>query len=208
MNLLIVSASQRSESQSVKVGHYIEQVVSSAGQFAQVEHVELCQINLPLFNGDFAGLKAEDSAWLPLQQKLEAADAYVFVTPEWSGQASPMLKNMLLICNQKYTGHKPAMLVSVVAGVNGAYPIAELRMNGFKNNKIVPIPDHVIVRDAESMLNAVEEGEEMASRDKTIRDRIEFSLLSLHQYAVGLSQVRTMKRDNPFPKQSRFASGM
>ena len=164
MKVLIISGSQRTESQSAKVGEYIASV---SKQFEQVEHLELCRANLPLFDADFSAIKAEDSPWPAIEKQLEQADAYVLITPEWSGMASPMLKNLLLMCNHSYTGHKPALLVSVVAGINGAYPLAELRMNGFKNNKIVAIPDHVIVRHAADMLNS-----DVAEADRNEFDEI------------------------------------
>ena len=122
--------------------------------------------------------------------------------------ASPLLKNLLLMANQAYTAHKPAMLVSVVAGINGAYPLAELRMNGFKNNKIVATPDHVIIRHVGDMLNPDVAKEDMNEFDDLTRQRIEYSLISLRQYADALLGVRELKKANPFPNEKAFASGM
>ena len=205
MKVLVVSGSQRTESQSAKVGEYIASVAS---QFEAVEHIELCRTGLPFFDADYKAIKAEDSAWPAIKKSLKEADAYVFVTPEWAGIASPMLKNMLLMCDQSYTGHKPALLVSVVAGINGAYPLAELRMNGFKNNKIVAIPDHVIVRHAANMLNEGVAQEDRDEFDQMTRDRIEFGLISLRQYGDALVGVRELKKANPYPNEKAFASGM
>lgn len=205
MKVLVVSGSQRTESQSAKVGEY---VASVAKQFEQVEHIELCRTNLPFFDADYKAIKSEDSPWPAIEKQLREADAYVFITPEWAGIASPMLKNLLLLCDQSYTGHKPALLMSVVAGINGAYPLAELRMNGFKNNKIVAIPDHVIVRNAGDMLNADVKEEDRNEFDQMTRQRIEFGLISLRQYADALVGVRALKKANPFPNEKVFGSGM
>lgn len=205
MKVLVVSGSQRTESQSAKVGEYIASV---AKQFDQVEHIELYRTNLPLFDADYKAIKSEDSPWPAIEKQLKEADAYVFITPEWAGMASPLLKNMLLMCDQSYTGHKPALLVSVVAGINGAYPLAELRMNGFKNNKIVAIPDHVIVRHAADMLNSDVAEADRNEFDEMTRQRIEFGMVSLRQYADALAGVREIKKANPFPNEKAFGAGM
>ena len=202
MNLVIVSGSQRLKSQSAKVANYL---LAQAGSFDSVEHIELCKFNLPFWDGEQGSKNAEGSAWPFIQKKVQKADALILISPEWGGFVTPILKNFLLMCDQQDTGHKPALLVSVVSGISGAYPIAELRMNALKNNKIVATPDHLIIRDVVQQLN----GEHaQTKRDQSLRDRIDYSLHMLYQYSQALLGVRQQHQHQPYPKQQEYIYGM
>ena len=63
------------------------------------------------------------------------------------------LKNFLLYCSKDELAHKPALLVSVSAGLGGSYPIAELRISSYKNNRLCYLPENVIIRNIETFLN-------------------------------------------------------
>lgn len=207
MNLLVVSGSQRTQSQSAKVAKYISDV---AGSFEQVSHLELCHYDLSYWDGDDISALSQDNPWMMIKHKLRKADAMVLITPEWGGMATPLLKSFLLMCHADDTAHKPALLVSVVSGISGAYPIAELRMNAFKNNKIVAIPEHLIVRNVNDVLNlqASSDIELISEQDLRIRGRIDHSLHTLYQYAQALSKLRILQQINPFHDQQNYAYGM
>jgi azobenzene reductase len=198
MKLLIVSASQRSPSQSAKVGGYLAE---QAQAFSQVVHLELCLYRLPFWDGDDAHRGPD---WPALDAHIADAEALVLITPEWGGMASPLLKNFLLMCNRQHTAHKPALIVSVCSGINGAYPVAEIKMNALKNNKLIPLPDHLIIRDAENVLNDQNGG----SRDSQLRGRIDYSLHMLAQYAQALKPLRQAHIHTPYPMQQEYAYGM
>ncbi len=200
MKYLVVSASQRFQSQSAKVAEFITREIKTK-QLAEAEHLELCGFNLPFWDGEQQNKGAD---WQRIETKVTAADALVLITPEWGGMATPLLKNFLLMCDSQHTAHKPVLLVAVVSGISGAYPISELRMNAMKNNKLVAVPDHLIVRDVEKMLNP----ECDSIRDARLRERIGYSLHMLAQYAAALAQIRFAHRDAPFPKQQEYCYGM
>ena len=201
MNLLVISGSQRTDSQSAKVANYLS---AEAKGYQEVSHLELCRYNLPFWDGEEKSKTVEGSPWTLISHKVRKADALVLITPEWGGMATPILKNFLLMCDKQETAHKPALLVSVVNGISGAYPIAELRMNALKNNKIVATPDHLIIRNVEQLLNA----EIGSQRDADIRDRIDYSLHMLHQYSQALVQIRQQHESQPYPKQQEYIYGM
>lgn len=167
MNLIIISASQRKDSQSVKVAQYIAEFVTG---YEKVTHFELCQYNLPL----------------------------------WGGMASPLLKNILLMCSSQDTVHKPVLLVGISSGISGVYPIAELRMNAFKNNKLVAIPDHLVLRNVEEILNDAE----LTERDIQVRHRIGYSLHVLYHYSKSLQALRTNLSIHPYNNEERYSYGM
>lgn len=201
MKLLIVSASQRPGSQSARVAGYLSE---HANQFNEIHHIELCQYVLPFWDGDRESAALQASDWHRISPLVKQADALILITPEWGGMASPMLKNFLLLCDNQDTAHKPALLVTVTSGISGSYPIAELKMNALKNNKLVPTPDHLIIRNVEQVL-----GERVVdSRDQGLRERIGYSLHMLAQYSVALSSIRLQHQDLPYPKQQEYVYGM
>ncbi|MCG9711492.1 NAD(P)H-dependent oxidoreductase [Shewanella insulae] len=201
MKLLIVSASQRPASQSARIAGYLSE---HANQFSDIQHIELCRYDLPFWDGDINGAALKASDWHRIAPLVEQSDALILITPEWGGMASPMLKNFLLLCDNQATAHKPALLVAVSSGISGAYPIAELKMNALKNNKLVPTPDHLIIRNVEQVLG---DGE-IDAREQGLRERIGYSLHMLGQYADALGAIRQRHREQPYPKQQEYVYGM
>lgn len=204
MNLVIISASQRTQSQSVKVAQYIAESVTG---YEKVTHFELCQYNLPLWDGTQVGKSAEQSDWPLLNEQISQADAFIMITPEWSGMASPLLKNLLLMCSGQDTAHKPVLLVAISGGISGVYPIAELRMNAFKNNKLVAIPDHLVIRDVDEVLND-DNDSTLSERDTNIRHRIGYSLHVLFHYSETLKALRTSLSMHPYTNEETYSNGM
>jgi NAD(P)H-dependent FMN reductase len=211
MKVIIVSSSQRTPSQSAKVATYLAENTSN---FSAVEHIELCTQPLPFWDGDDETKFNEPSNWAILSEKLKVADALILITPEWGGTASPLLKNFLMMCETEETGHKPALIVSVVNGISGAYPIAELRMNAFSNNKLVAIPDHLIIRNVEAVLNnhnaqAYKSSDvDISDRDSRIRHRIDYSIHTLFHYAKSLKSLRHNLAEQPFTNEHLYSYGM
>jgi len=210
MDLLIVSGSQRTHSQSAKVARYFSKM---ATEFSEVSHIELCRHNLPFWDGEPESKLGKGNPWPLISQKVKRADALILITPEWGGMASPLLKNFLLMCDNQDTAHKPALLVSVVSGISGAYPIAELRMNALKNNKLVALPDHLIIRNVTEVLNE-QNDEELTtnssahSRESDLKERIQYSLHMLYQYGEALTGIRDKHQFTPYPKQQEYLHGM
>ncbi|WP_193277909.1 NADPH-dependent FMN reductase [Vibrio navarrensis] len=149
MNITIVSGSQRANSQSAKVAYYLQTL--SQKHFTQVNVLDLHQLNLPFWNEGVWQGSEEWQVWSPIAQMLKQSDAFIFITPEWHGMATPALKNFLMLATDDELAHKPALLVSVSASVNGVYPISELRMTGNKNNHVCFLPDHLIFRQCDTL---------------------------------------------------------
>lgn len=214
MNLVLISASQRTQSQSAKVAEYL---ANNSGQFSSVRHIELCKQRLPMWDGEEMSKQQDDSDWLAINTQLQAMDALILITPEWGGTASPLLKNLLMMAQATDIGHKPVLLVSVVNGISGAYPIAELRMNAFSNNKLVAIPDHLIIRNVEEILNTVNaenslegslKGNAITRRDKSIRHRIGYSLHTLFYYSQAMKTLRDSLQGNSYNNEHLYPYGM
>jgi hypothetical protein len=113
------------------------------------------------------------------------------------------LKNFFLLFNRFELGHKPAMIVAVSSADGGAYPVAELRMSSYKNNRICYIPEHVIVRNVEKVLND-NASDNDADADGYFRERISWSLGILKGYAQAMKPMRETARVH----HDKFGNGM
>jgi NAD(P)H-dependent FMN reductase len=189
MKFFILSGSHRAEAQTLKVAKYVQAVLTSEHPGAEVHLYSLSGNPLPLWDETVGG--APDVLWDPISAELQAADALVVVTPEWSGMATPGVKNFLLNCTAAEIGHKPGLIITVSATRGGSYPVAELRMSGTKNNRLCWIPEHVIIHHAEQNLNAPDGTADLAKEDVLQRQRLRYALRILGEYGKALKGVRT-----------------
>ena len=204
MKISIISGSHRNPSQSEKVARYLEKAMKQ--QFDDVEPwvYSLADNPLPLWD---QSVWENDEDWnqrlAPIQQQLSESDAFVIIAPEWHGQVPSGLKNFFLLFNRFELGHKPALIVTVSSADGGAYPVAELRMSSYKNNRICYIPEHVIVRHVENVLND-NEADNNPEADAYFRERIAWALDLLVGYATALSYMRQKTQIH----HDKFGNGM
>ncbi|MES9882582.1 MAG: NAD(P)H-dependent oxidoreductase [Sedimenticola sp.] len=204
MKITIISGSHREASQSIKVAKHIQTTLLEKQLCDDAEIFSLAGNPLPLWD---QGVWEGDPRWKeilqPMSEMLQASDAFVVIAPEWHGQVPAGLKNFFLLCTQRDVGHKPALIVTVSSADGGAYPVAELRMSSYKNNRICYIPEQVIVRNVESLLNEDSHANN-PDADSYFRERIEWNLEILQQYAVALRQVR----ESGVTLTEKFGNGM
>lgn len=180
MKLLIISGSSRAESQSGRIARLIQKKYVDLD--TEIDVLDLADAKIPMWSEDiWSGTWEFDAQWQVCRDQIDEADALVFVVPEWAGMAPPDVKNLLLLCGTGPVFHKAAMIVSVSSGMGGSYPIAELRMSGYKNNHILWIPDHVIIRGCAEFPDA--DGEDFASV------RLDYVMEVLKQYSSRLSGI-------------------
>ena len=188
MKFFILSGSHRREAQTLKVANYLHGALTRGTPPAEAHLFSLSGNPLPLWDEATGG--APDELWDPIARELKAADALVVVTPEWSGMATPGVKNFLLNCTFEELGHKPGLIVTVSATRGGSYPVAELRMSSYKNNRINWIPEHVIVHHVERNLNGPDGSPGLEKEDQLIRARLHYALRVLAEYGQALRAVR------------------
>lgn len=188
MHIAIVVGSHRKDSQSGRVGKYIAQDLVRIDPAVTVDTIDLAGNPLPLWDESvWQGDSPLAALWKPCRDRMRKADGFVIVAPEWAGMVPPGLKNLLLFAGPKEVGHKPALIVAVSAARGGSYPVNELRTSGYKNSRLVYIPEHVLVQDVADVL----QGDAPASdRDAWLRRRIEFADRILLEYAKALAPIR------------------
>ena len=203
MKISIICGSHRNESQSYKVAKVIQQTLE-AGICDETWLLNLAGNPLPLWD---ESIWDGDQTWQdlldPIKEQLVSSDAFVIVAPEYHGQVPAGLKNFFLLFSKKELGHKPAQIVTVSSADGGSYPVAELRMSSYKNNRLCYVPDHIIVRNVETILNDnAEDNNEGA--DVYFRERFQWALTILKEYAIGLKHVR----DSGATETEKFNNGM
>jgi len=204
MNITIVSGSHRNPSQSEKIGRYIETLFKENDKGVDPYLYLLADNPLPLWD---QSIWENDPEWnqrlAPLKEQLSNSDAFIFIAPEYHGAVPAGLKNFFLMFNRFELGHKPALIVGISSSTGGAYPVAELRMSSYKNNRLCYIPEHMIIRDVEKVFNSdVKDNDQDA--DVYYKDRLDWSLDMLVGYGHALKSMR----ENTKIHDDRFSNGM
>ena len=203
MKFGIINGSHRPKAQSAKVASFLAEVLTTEQLAAEVWRLDLAEQPLPFWD---EGVWDKSPEWVeklePLSKELAACDAFIVISPEWHGMVPAALKNFFLMWGNQELAHKPALIVAVSSGIGGAYPVAELRLSSYKNSRICYIPEQLIIRKVEEVLNP--EGPNDSASDAYYRERARFALRMLHAYAQALKQVR----EGPAAFDSRFKNGM
>lgn len=193
-HIVLIAGSHRQNSQSSKVAKYAATNITRINPSVTTDIVDLAGNPLPLWDGESGKPESNTGrAWQPIAARLQKADGFVVVSPEWSGMVPAGLKNLFLHASAKEMGHKPAMIISVSAGHGGTHPINELRISSYKNTRIVYTPDHVIVQNCGGVLNGDIENDR---NDGYLRKRIDFSLRGLLAYTEAFKSIRAAGLEN------------
>ena len=114
----VLVGSLRKESYNRKMANALKDLAPPA---LQLEIVEIA--DLPLYNEDLDA--SPPQAWVSFRQRVKAADAVLFVTPEYNRGVPGVLKNAIDVGSRPY-GHsawdaKPGAVISVSPGVIGGF---------------------------------------------------------------------------------------
>lgn len=199
MQIAIISGSTRARSQSRRIADHLANRLAALAPATTTDIIDLAALKLPLWDEAMweKGSQAQ-ARWAPVAERLRACQGFVMISPEWGGMVAPAVKNFLLHCGADDLGHKPGLITAVSSGRGGAYPVAELRMSGYKNTHVLWLPDHVIVRDAEKLDTTAD-----PAAEPTLA-RIDYGLKLLVAYAEALVAVRA----SGVIDHARFRNGM
>ncbi|NQZ80749.1 MAG: NAD(P)H-dependent oxidoreductase [Colwellia sp.] len=214
MNILLISASQREQSNSFKVAQYIKSNILNDSSEISSPILELSKYRHLLDHYGFetnSGFETNNDSLLAKEKDevlalLYACDAVVFITPEWGGMIPPALVNLLLLtangsANGLPLGHKPAFAVGVSASGGGSNPISLLKAYAAKNSHLTWLPLHAIVQNVEQFL---EHPWSPNSNDRysQVQSRLLVGIKSLVIYAKQLAPIReelvSLSKVHPF----------
>lgn len=188
MQIAIIVGSHRKDSQSAKVARFLADQLTSLGEHS----CWICDLGkdpLPLWDEEIGSDAPQWSGLKALTEKIDAADAFIMIAPEWHGMVPAALKNFFLVCGGASFAHKPGLPVGVSVGPGGTYPINELRTSSYKNNRLCYLPEHLIVRNCMVVMNE-DASENDEGEHSYIAERSSYCMKQLIAYADALAQVR------------------
>ena len=184
MKIAVIVGSVRLNSESARIAEVVARQLRSLYSQCELDVLSLREADLPLWNDDSGSDLSQQ--WPPIAERLRRCDAYVVVTPEWAGMVPPHLKNLFLLCSAGELAHKPAQIISISSGMGGAYPVSELRMSSYKNNLLIWLPDHLVLRNVTSLFVS----EPPTALDIELLARLDYSLTMLVATSQALAPVR------------------
>ncbi|MBN9502349.1 MAG: ACP phosphodiesterase [Armatimonadetes bacterium 55-13] len=117
-NIAVIVGSLRKESFNRKMAVALSRI---APEDMKLEIVEIGQ--LPYFNQDFEESPLPE--WVAFRDKIKAADAVLFITPEYNRSVPGVLKNAIDVASRPYGASswdgKPAAVISVSPGAIGGF---------------------------------------------------------------------------------------
>jgi NAD(P)H-dependent FMN reductase len=180
LKIVIISGSNRRNSQSIRISNILFQKLSFLN--INVSLVNLEKENFPFWQDDYDNLVSpHKKAFEKTSLLLKDAEGFIFVVPEWGGMVPSQVKNIFLLSSNNELAHKPGLIVSLSESMGGAYPIAELRSFSYKNTKICWIPEHVIIRKVKEFF---------PDTDERLDSRLDYSCKMLVEYSKALKPVR------------------
>ena len=204
MNITIVSGSHRKDSQSIKIAKAIKRALKPLKQCDEANIFDLADNPLPLWHEDIRNNGKKSKSLLEsISEKLAYSDAFIIISPEWHGMVPAGLKNFFLMWGKGELAHKPALIVTVSSGDGGSYPVSELRMSSYKNNRICYLPEHLIIRNVESVFNDNEIDNNSPSQEY-FENRLDYCLKQLLTYSKAFKQIRESDAVNI----KKYGSGM
>lgn len=188
MHYALISGSHRQNSQSARVAAYLEARLKQLDSGCSTDIINLAGNPLPLWD-ESAWQPGSDlqNQWQPYSERLKKADGLVVIAPEWAGMVPAGLKNFFIFASATEVGHKPALITTVSAARGGSYPVEELRISSYKNNKIAYLPEHLIVQYVEKKFASETPVDD---DDKYLRGRADFAVRNLVAYTAALKPVR------------------
>lgn len=143
-NLMTITVSTREGRKGAVFGTWIEQVARRDTDW-QVQPVDLAELNLPMFDepehprlGQYH--HAHTKRWSAM---VDAADAFIVVTPEYNYSAPPSIINALDYLSREWA-YKPLAFVSY-GGISGGTRAVQMLKQVVTTLKIVPIFEAVTI---------------------------------------------------------------
>lgn len=185
LKLNVITASTRPGRAGPAVATWFNEVAGQHGKF-DVVPLDLADFDLPVFDEPrHPRLKQYEHAhtkrW---SESIEAADAYVFVTPEYDYFTPPALVNALVYLSTEWS-YKPAGLVSY-GGISGGLRGAQTTRSLLSSLRVMPIPEGVPV----PMFTQYIDDEDVFRPSEPIAAGAKVMLDELHRWAEALKPMR------------------
>ena len=184
LKLHVIIASTRPGRIGLPIGTWFAERAKAHGKF-DVTLVDLKEVALPLFDEPkhprFQQYEhAHTKAW---SETVKAADAFVFVTPEYNFSPAPTLLNALDYLFKEWS-HKPASFVSY-GGISGGLRAVQMAKLPLTALNMMPIAEAVAIPFAmKQVTDGVFQGSE--TNEKSANGMLD----ELHRWAEALAPMR------------------
>ncbi len=152
LKLHIITCSTRPGRIGPHIAKWFGTVAEQHGKF-DVVPVDLHEFNLPIYNEPEHPVRQQYQHGHTKQwaSSVHAADAYVFVTPEYNFGPPPSLLNALNYVYREWN-YKPAGIVSY-GGVSGGLRSAQMLKQTLTTLKIMPIVEAVTIQNVSTLID-------------------------------------------------------
>ncbi|HYV93309.1 MAG TPA: NAD(P)H-dependent oxidoreductase [Chitinophagales bacterium] len=144
MNILIISSSIRENASTRRVAIHLFNHLAQV-PILQSEFVDLTDYEYPIWKEVFHREISPPVECVTLHDKLSAADAMIFVTPEYNGSYSLALKNMVDYFGLKVFERKAIGVASVSTGALGGIRAAVQLQQLILAIYAIPVPQMLLV---------------------------------------------------------------
>lgn len=93
MDVLVLAGSTRKASLNAAMARHIASLATDEGIDARF--IDLADFEMPMYNFDLEEAEGQPAAAVELHDLMKSADAVVFVSPEYNGGPTPVLKNSI-----------------------------------------------------------------------------------------------------------------
>jgi azobenzene reductase len=154
MKTAIVLGSVRAGRQTSKVAHYIEKKLSQRG--IEVDLIDLAEAQLPILEGTIE----EDSQLMTtinnVSHRLQDTDSIIFVTPEYHGSFSGVLKNALDYFWIEFS-RKPIAVATVSSGKLGGINASTQLQHVILSLGAYPLPTKLLISEVQNSFDEMNE---------------------------------------------------
>ena len=194
MKLSIISSSLREDSQSKRIANILKDRIIKLRSNCDIFTVDLINENCPYWSDNKKDNDFYKDKWVHISKNLQNSYGFILVVPEYGGMASPLSKNLFLMCDNGEFFHKPGLIVSISSGIGGAYPISELRSSSYKNSHVLWIPENIIIRNVEQY----KPGNHGSEIPPWLDIRIDYCLNLLMEYSRFLNPLQNKLNKEDF----------
>lgn len=151
LKVAIISGSLRKGSYNTSLARFVAKSMS-AGHAVEVDEISLNELDLPMFSEDLEANGLPASA-IELKDRMIAADAILFASPEYNGSISGALKNAIDWASRPREGEASlACFKGKTAGLLAASPGAIGGLRGIRHVRQILTQLHMVVVPSEFAL--------------------------------------------------------
>jgi NAD(P)H-dependent FMN reductase len=151
MKIVILSGSPRQESMTVRVAKHIQ---VRLGALHEVELIDMRDSALPPIQHVYVTEEKTPQEHLALREKMFGADAFVFVSPEYNGGYSSVMKNFIDHFPKAAYRRKPIGIVTASDGKFGGMRAAQQLQQLICALFGIPCPQMLVTPEADKKFNA------------------------------------------------------